>query len=382
MAPITNFTLTDANTVLLINGQRHVISATPEQRAKYPDSLGILVAPEPGEIPRRAGDGFVYGGCMFLPAAPAPHEARTRKLQGGTIPAELHAAVIERAARGETARDIAQWLRDEKQVQTSHASVARLIQRHSREAARARLAEDAPELLADLNANRLAFNSALDTMAMLEDFAIQRLIDGETEADKAADLAIRICHRRATLLDRQLRSVTRLLISPAKYPRATAPRVTHPDAGPVPNQSAPAITRGGALTASVAAMAAALAIVLGPDLFVSRPAKAETAFERPCTGAARPFSDSAPGEIVSPSSARARSSGTHSAEAQTRNPRRAGGAILQRGQTFEITSAMSTQRIPCEVVCRPGPAFASAQQNRPSGATQVGNLRPQRAAFG
>ncbi len=210
-------------------------------------------------------------------------QVRSRELQSGSIPEELHAAIIARDAMGEAARDIAQWLRDTKGVKTSHASVARLLQRLKRQAAQQKLREDAPQLLADLDADRLAFNAALDTMAILEDYTIQRVVDGKTDEDRSLEQVIRICHRRATLLDRRLRSTTQLLMSCGGYTR-TAPQRPAPVATPdrAPTSRSP--------NAPLIATAAALLILLGPGLPVAQAEMTESGFERLCTGSARPSS--------------------------------------------------------------------------------------------
>ncbi len=285
METVEPFALIENGCALEFSGHRYYLCVANTNMDTFRGHLGALVRPKPGEQPRRVGVGAVYGTQIFLPVAMSlptqydvlqaraviavqlaaeaeaqkraqEQEHRRRTFGDSSIPEELHDDVIERMRRYETPRDIAAWLRETKGVQTSHASVARLVHRYERMFAQARLTDDAPELLADLNGHRESFNSAMDTLAQLEDHLVQRVIDGEQQEDPVAEQAIRLARHRATLADRRLRATTALLTSRAGVVRA-----------------------GGRTDAE-------------PRRAANDAPEPESPFERPCTGSARPSSDS------------------------------------------------------------------------------------------
>jgi hypothetical protein len=227
-----------------------VLSYTEE--SVYDEDPSPLILPQPGEKPRPVRCGFFYGGRVFLPDTLDPEslswtgeanaiqkeidqekEAQLRQaaMQVSSIPVALEAEVVTRYASGYSTREIAHWLGEEKHCKTSHASVDRLLQRHRRMTAQAKLAAGRPELLADLEAHRVAFDGALDTMALLEDYVFQLALNGVRHPDESVMLSFRMAQQRATLLDKRLRQGVNLLLAceqnalraEARQSRTTAP---------------------------------------------------------------------------------------------------------------------------------------------------------------
>jgi hypothetical protein len=222
------------------------------EKCIYGEDQSPLVLPQPGEKPRAVRGGFIYGGRTFLPDTLDPEECsemveagametqfeaekstqlRQGALQVSSIPAALEAEVLSRYASGYSTREIAQWLGEEKHCKTSHASVDRLLQRHRRTTALAKLAAGRPELLADIEAHRVAFAGALDTMALLEDYVFQLALNGMRGPDESVTLSFRMAQQRATLLDKRLRQGVNLFLAceqnelraEARQSRTTAP---------------------------------------------------------------------------------------------------------------------------------------------------------------
>jgi hypothetical protein len=233
-------------------GTSYVVVLSFNEKCIYVEDQSPLVSPQPGEKPRAVRGGFIYGGRTFLPDTLDPEECsemveagametqfeaekstqlRQGALQVSSIPAALEAEVVTRYASGYSTREIAQWLGEEKHCKTSHASVDRLLQRHRRIAAQAKLAAGRPELLADLEAHRVAFDSALDTMALLEDYVFQLAQNGMRGPDESVTLSFRMAQQRASLLDKRLRQGVNLFLAceqnalraEARESRTTAP---------------------------------------------------------------------------------------------------------------------------------------------------------------
>ncbi len=372
MEPNEPFKLVDDNLVLKFAGKRYYLTVADVEMVAFEPHLGQLVQPRPDERPRRVGMGLFYGTQIFLPfpmsamnqpallqarwaiASQLAAEQRRSRFGGGSIPEALHGEVIDRSDRHQTPREIAEWLSEEKGVKTSHASVARLVHRHQRTAAQARLTADAPKVLADLDAQREAFNSAMDTLAQLEDHLVERIIDGGTEQDPVAEQAIRLAHKRAALLDRQIRATTALLTSRAGLDRGGWSLDAQPLTAPQPRAPANDVEPGPA-RASMSALARfagpvlALLIVFGAAMPTALAAIPESGLERTCTGSASPFSAAGAPLAV-----------------QVSNVRRGDGALLQQGHAFEI-----------EVRVEQDSGIAALLQKRSCGAPLVGNLRPQ-----
>jgi hypothetical protein len=312
-------------------GTNYVVVLSFNEKCIYVEDQSPLVSPQPGEKPRAVRGGFIYGGRTFLPDTLDPEECsesaeanamqaqveaekstqlRQGALQVSSIPAALEAEVVTRYGDGYSTREIAQWLGEEKQCKTSHASVDRLLQRHRRIAAQAKLAAGRPELLADIEAHRVAFDSALDTMALLEDYVFQLALNGMRGPDESVTQSFRMAQQRATLLDKRLRQGVNLFLAceqnelraEARQSRTTAPANDAPMAAkepvPIPPVAAPAAAKPATDWSSVNLaprwMSGLLpGIVLW--LLLASPAQArsviaDSAFERPGTPSASPSS--------------------------------------------------------------------------------------------
>jgi hypothetical protein len=294
----------------------------------------MYVKPQPNEVPRRVGGGFFYGGSIFLPkpknkASPsslasemrdllrqvkAETEARQRELllRPVRIPPELQAEVLTRSRSGATTREIAQWLRDEMNCETSHGSVSRLLHRLSREEAQAKLATDMPELIADMKAQRETLNSTLETMGLLQDYAFEQVANGEVSPDKPMQLAFRMAREHAAILDRRLREASSFLLARerlaqlAEHRRTPAP-APRPELGlpavaattealpPAPHVALASIAHSSSrLGASLGTVGLVLLFLFGA-LRPARAAVVDSCFERACSGSTSHLTDLAPG---------------------------------------------------------------------------------------
>jgi hypothetical protein len=329
-------------------GTTYEVVLSYTEKSIYDEDPSPLVSPQPGEKPRPVRCGFFYGGRVFLPDTLDPEDIgwraeanaiqkeidqqkdaqlRQGAMQVSSIPVTLEAEVVTRYASGYSTREIAHWLGDEKHCKTSHASVDRLLQRHRRTTAQAKLAAGRPELLADIEAHRVAFDGALDTMALLEDYVFQLALNGVNRPEESVMLSFRMAQQRATLLDKRLRQGVNLFLAceqnelraEARQSRTTAPASDAPVAARKPATStarapAPSAPIPSAPIPPVAAPAAAAKSVLSwsslnlmprrmggllPSivlwLLLASPAQArsviaDSAFERPCTPSASPSS--------------------------------------------------------------------------------------------
>jgi hypothetical protein len=297
----------------------------------YDEDPSPLISPQPGEKPRPVRCGFFYGGRVFLPDTLDPEDIgwgteanaiqqeidqekdtqlRQGALQVSSIPAALEAEVVTRYGAGYSTREIAQWLGEEKHCKTSHASVDRLLQRHRRIAAQAKLAAGRPELLADLEAHRVAFAGALDTMALLEDYVFQLALNGVNRPEESVMLSFRMAQQRATLLDKRLRQGVNLFLAceqnelraEARQSRTTTPANDAPVAAkepaPIPPVAAPAAAKPATDWSSMNLMPRRMGGLLPGVLLwllLASPAQAQSvmadsAFERPGTPSESPSS--------------------------------------------------------------------------------------------
>jgi hypothetical protein len=313
-------------------GTTYEVVLSYTEKSIYEEDPSPLISPQPGEKPRPVRCGFFYGGRTFLPDTLDPEDIgwraeanaiqkeidqekdtqfRQGALQVSSIPAALEAEVVSRYASGYSTREIAHWLGEEKQCKTSHASVDRLLQRHRRTAAQAKLAAGRPELLADIEAHRVAFDSALDTMALLEDYVFQLALNGVRKPDASVTLSFQMAQQRATLLDKRLRQGVNLFLaceqnelrSEARQSSTTAPAPASSEPAPIPPVTEPTAAATEILSRSSLNVAPRRMGGLLPGIVLwlllaspaqARSAIADSAFERPGTPSASPSSPPEP----------------------------------------------------------------------------------------